>query len=141
MLKKDPEKNVQHMYDNDAFSKWLGIKILEVNEGYVKLEMKVRSEMTNGFDIAHGGIAFSLADSALAFAAGTYGRISPALNNTISFIKPVAAGDRITAIAEQLHLGRQTGVYNITIRNQNNKIVAVMRGTVFRTERKLDGEI
>jgi len=126
------------MYKNDAFSKWLGIQILEVSEGSVKLEMQVRDEMTNGFDIAHGGIIFSFADSALAFAAGTYGRVSPALNNTISFLKPVSAGDTLTADAEQLHIGRQTGVFNITIRNQDQKIVATMRGTVFRTGDRIE---
>jgi len=134
MKKTDAEVNVRHMYENDAFSKWLGIKILKVSDGFVKLEMMVRKEMTNGFDIAHGGIAFSLADTALAFAAGTYGNIAPALNNNISFIKPAKTGDMLTATAEQLHIGKQTGVYNITIRNQDQKTVAVMRGTVFRTD-------
>jgi len=138
MNQTDPAKNVRNMYENDAFSKWLGIQILEVSEGCVKLEMTVRGEMTNGFDIAHGGIIFSFADSALAFAAGTYGRISPALNNTISFIKPVSAGDKLTATAEQLHIGRQTGVFNITIRNQDQKTVATMRGTVFRTGDRIE---
>lgn len=137
MIQSDSETSVRHMYENDAFSKWLGIHILEVSKGYVKLEMTVREEMTNGFEIVHGGVLFSIADSALAFAAGTHGQISPALNNTISFLKPVSAGDKLTATAEQLHLGRQTGVYNITIRNRDQKTVAVMRGTVFRTENKI----
>jgi len=137
MNKPDAELHVRRMYENDAFSKWLGIQIIEVSDGYIKLEMILKEEMTNGFDIAHGGILFSLADSALAFAAGTHGRISPALTNSISFLKPVSAGDTLTATAEQLHLGRQTGVYNITIRNQDQKTVAVMRGTVFRTGNSL----
>ena len=67
------EKVVNKMIDSDSFSKWLGIEVLEITEGYCKLRMKVRKEMTNGFFIAHGGICYSLADSALAFAANSDG--------------------------------------------------------------------
>lgn len=67
------EKVVNKMMDGDAFSKWLGIKVLEISKGYCQLQMQVRKEMTNGFFIAHGGICYSLADSALAFAANSDG--------------------------------------------------------------------
>ena len=67
------KKVVDKMMDGDAFSRWLGIEVLEISEGFCKLQMKVRDEMTNGFAIAHGGIAYSLADSCLAFAANSYG--------------------------------------------------------------------
>ena len=70
------EKIVDKMYQNDAFSQWLGIEVVEVKDGYCKLNMTVRKEMLNGFQIAHGGIAYSLADSALAFASNSHGRKS-----------------------------------------------------------------
>lgn len=128
------EKVVQKMYDNDPFSRWLGIEVLEVQPGYVKLRMKVRREMTNGFGVSHGGIAFSLADSALAFASNSHGRIALAIENNISFIKKVNPEVVLTAETEELSIGRKIGVYRITVRNQEGVNVALFRGTVFLTE-------
>lgn len=119
---------------DDAFSQWLGIKVIDIKPGYTKLEMAVREEMVNGFNVTHGGIAFSLADSALAFASNSYGRIALALENNISFMKKVMTGDRLTATTEELSIGRRIGVYNITVINQKNEQIALFRGTVFRTQ-------
>ena len=79
---------IDQMMENDLFSKWLGIKIIEVKEGYSKIEMTVRREMLNGLGIVHGGIAFSLADSAFAFACNSRNNLSVALDTAINFIKP-----------------------------------------------------
>lgn len=124
------------MMAEDAFSQWLGIEVADIKPGYAKLEMKVRPEMVNGFNVSHGGIAFSLADSALAFASNSYGRVAVAMENNISFTKKVTPGDTLTAKTEELSLGRRIGVYNITITNQDNEKVALFRGTVFRTKEK-----
>ena len=78
---------VNRMVENDLFSQWLGIEILEIREGYSKIKMLVRKEMVNGFGIVHGGIAFSLADSAFAFACNNRNNISMALDVTITFTK------------------------------------------------------
>lgn len=128
------EKVVDKMMADDAFSQWLGIEVINITPGYAKLEMTVREEMVNGFNVSHGGIAFSLADSALAFASNSYGRIAVAMENNISFMKKVVAGDTITAETKELSIGRRIGVYNISISNQNDKQVALFRGTVFRTQ-------
>lgn len=130
------EKVVHKMYGDDAFSQWLGIEIAEVKPGFVELEMTVREEMTNGFKVSHGGIVFSLADSALAFASNTYGTVSLALENNISFMRKVSAGDQLRAASEELHSGRQIGVYRILVTNQNDETVATFRGTVYRTGKK-----
>lgn len=130
------EKVVHKMYENDAFSRWLGIEILEVRPGFVRLKMKVRPDMTNGFKVSHGGIAFSLADSALAFASNTYGRVAMALENNISFVKKVKEGDSLTAVSEELNSGRTIGVYNVTVTNQNDDNIALFRGTIYRTGEK-----
>lgn len=127
-------KVINKMMTDDAFSQWLGIEVVEIKPGYTKLEMTVRKEMVNGFNVSHGGIAFSLADSALAFASNSYGRIAVAMENNISFMKKVVAGDTITAETDELSIGRRIGVYNISIMNQNDKQVALFRGTVFRTQ-------
>ena len=128
---------VAHMMQNDFFSKWLGIEVLEIKEGYSKLKMTVRKEMINGFGIVHGGIAFSLADSAFAFACNNRNTLSVALDTTINFIKPVHVDDVLIAEAKELHNGKSTGLYHITITNQKEHVVAVFKGTCFRTDKKL----
>ena len=130
-------KVVDNMMKKDLFSQWLGIEVLEIKEGYSKLQMLVRKEMLNGFDIVHGGIAFSLADSAFAFACNNRNNLSVALDTSINFIKPVMPGDILIAEAKELHNGRSTGLYHITITNQHEKEVAFFKGNCFRTGKKL----
>lgn len=122
------------MMADDAFSRWLGIDVVDIKPGFAKLKMEVRQEMVNGFNVSHGGIAFSLADSALAFASNSYGRVAVAMENNISFMKKIVAGDTITAETDELNIGRRIGVYNISITNQKNEQVGLFRGTVFRTQ-------
>jgi len=130
-------KVVNHLMENDLFSQWLGIEILEVSEGYSKIKMTVRKEMINGFGIVHGGVAFSLADSAFAFACNNRNNLSVALDTSINFIKPVHVDDVLTAEAKELHNGRSTGLYHITITNQHGHVVALFKGTCFRTGKNL----
>ena len=121
------------MLAQDAFSQWLGIELLEIREGYSRIQMTVRKEMVNGFGIAHGGIAFSLADSAFAFACNNRNNLSVALDTNISFTRAVQIGDILTAEAIEIHNGRSTGVYSISLFNQQNEQVALFKGTCFRT--------
>ncbi|MEX1202047.1 MAG: hydroxyphenylacetyl-CoA thioesterase PaaI [Ferruginibacter sp.] len=130
-------KVVAHMMENDLFSQWLGIEILEIKEGYSKIKMTVRKEMINGFGIVHGGIAFSLSDSAFAFACNNRNVLSVALDTSINFLKPVYVGDVLTAEAKELHNGTSTGLYHISIYNQNNHLVAAFKGTCYRTGKAL----
>lgn len=132
-----PQQVVAHMMQHDLFSQWLGIEVLEIKEGYSKIKMLVRPEMANGFNIVHGGIAFSLADSAFAFACNNRNNLSVALDTSINFTKPVHVGDVLIAEAKELHNGKSTGLYHITITNQNNHIVAMFKGTCFRTSKPL----
>lgn len=131
------KKVVAHMMEHDLFSQWLGIEVLEVREGYSKIKMTVRKEMINGFGIVHGGIAFSLSDSAFAFACNNRNNLSVALDTSINFTKPIQVGDVLTAEAKELHNGRSTGLYHITITNQRNHTVALFKGTCFRTTKTL----
>lgn len=131
------QKVVEHMMDHDAFSQWMAIEVLEIKEGYSKIKMIVRKEMVNGFGIVHGGIPFSLADSAFAFACNNRNNLSVALDVTITFTKAVNVGDELTAEAKEVHNGRSTGVYLITIINQNKEQVALFKGTCFRTGKTL----
>lgn len=128
---------VDHMMKNDLFSQWLGIQIVTIAEGYSKVKMAVRNEMMNGLGIVHGGIAFSLADSSFAFACNSRNNLSVALDTSINFLKPVHVGDILIAEAKEIHNGKSTGLYQITITNQNNHVVALFKGTCFRTNKKL----
>jgi len=138
-LQKDDLANkvVNKMIDHDLFSQWMGIKILEIKEGYSKIQMTIRKEMVNGFGIVHGGLPFSLADSAFAFACNNRNNLSVALDVTITFTKAVNVGDILTAEAKEVHNGRSTGVYLITVTNQKMEQVALFKGTCFRTGKPL----
>jgi acyl-CoA thioesterase len=130
-------KVVDKMMKDDLFSQWLGISVLEVKEGYSKIRMTVRPEMINGFGIVHGGVAFSLGDSAFAFACNNRNNLSVALDTAINFTKPVHVGDELTAEAKEIHNGKSTGLYHITIMNQRDHVVAMFKGTCFRTGKQL----
>ena len=128
-------KIVDKMFDQDAFSQWLGIKIVDLSKGYCKLKMKVRGEMLNGFHIAHGGIAYSLADSALAFASNSNGKKSLSVETSISHAVAIKKGEDLIATTEELSLSDKIGVYNISITNNKNEKVAFFKGTVYHTSK------
>ena len=130
-------KVVSHLMKNDLFSQWLGIDVVDIKEGYSKIKMKVRKEMINGFGIVHGGIAFSLADSAFAFACNNRNNLSVALDTSINFTKPVHVSDVLTAEAKEIHNGKSTGLYHISITNQGGHVVAIFKGTCFRTGKNI----
>src|SRR6202008_2014609 len=118
---------VTHMMENDFFSQWMGVEVLEVKEGYSRIKMTIRKEMVNGFGIVHGGLPFSLADSAFAFGCHNRNNLSVALDVTITFTKAVNVGDELTAEAKEFHNGRSTGVYLITVINQKKEQVAFFK--------------
>lgn len=123
------------MYDNDPFSKWLGIEIIEIGAGKCKLKMKVREEMCNGFNLAHGGISYSLADSALAFASNSHGPQAVSIETSISHVTPVHADDTLTAVTKELSHRRKISIFQITVINQNDETVALFKGTVYKTSK------
>lgn len=125
---------VDYMMANDDFSQWLGIEVLHVSPGNSKLQMTVREEMTNGFKIAHGGITYSLSDSALAFASNGYGMQAVSIETSISHTRPVAIGDVLTAEAVEKNKSKRTGIYEVIVTNQKGKTVALFKGTVFYRE-------
>ena len=130
------EKIVDTMYSQDPFSQWLGIERVKISAGYCKLKMIVRKEMLNGFHIAHGGIAYSLADSALAFAANCHGVKSLSVETSISHTESVKAGDALFAKTKEISLSQKIGIYLISIKNQDEKEVALFKGTVHRTTKE-----
>ena len=129
------EEIVHKMFDNDAFSKWLGIEVIEIGEGLSTLRMTVRKEMLNGFEVLHGGITYSLADSALAFASNAYGRKSMSIETSISHTLSCKEGDLLTTKTVERSLSNKIGVYDITVLNQDEKVVALFKGTVYRSDK------
>lgn len=123
---------VDQMYHKDSFSKWLGIDRIEEREGYCLLKMHIREEMCNGFGIAHGGITYSLADSAFAFASNSRGRHAVSVETSISHIEPLRIGDVIVAEASEQSCKHKTGIYLVTIHKTSGELVALFKGIVYR---------
>ena len=122
--------------ERDEFSRWLGIELISVEAGGCSASIRIRSDMLNGFGVAHGGIVFSLADSILAFASNSHGRVAVAIENSVAYPHAVRLDDLLTAKSTEIHCGERTATYTVTVRNQKDQIVASFRGTVFRTEKQ-----
>jgi len=129
------ERLVRAMLERDEFSRWLGLEVTSVAPNAATVRMTVRPEMVNGFGVCHGGIAFSLADSALAFASNTHGRVTVSIENSIRYPAPIAPGDVLTAAAVQESAGRRLAFFNVTVTKQGGDVVGLFRGTVYRTSR------
>ncbi len=119
----------------DAFSRWLGIEVIVGDKGYAKLKMKVKDEMLNGFGIAHGGVTYSLADSALAFASNGHGKMAVSTGTSIAHFRQVQLADILTAEARETNLGEKVAHYQISITNQDEDVVASFFGSVYRTSK------
>ncbi len=116
----------------DAFSRLLGMRLVEVGPGFCILKMTVAADHVNGFGVAHGGITFSLADSAFAFACNSHGRLSVSVECSISHVAPVFEGDELTAECHEQFLGSKLSNYNCLIVNQKGETVALFKSTAFR---------
>jgi acyl-CoA thioesterase len=129
------ERVVKGMLERDAFSAWLGLEVLEIRPRYAAVRMTVRPDMMNGFGVCHGGVTFGLADSAFAFAANTHGRVTVSIDNSISYPAAVSAGDVLTAIATEESAANRIAFYAVRVTNQHDGLVALFRGTVYKTTR------
>ncbi len=127
----------QYMLEHDRASRHLGIRIDSVDEGVAVLSMTVRDDMLNGLDICHGGVTFSLADSAFAFACNSRNRKTVALNCTVNFVAAAKTGDVLTATAREISLSGRTGIYDVSVNNQEGELVAEFRGTSYGTSSKV----
>lgn len=127
-----PREIVTKMMDTDTYSQWLGISILEVSEGYCKLQMTVRDEMCNGHGITHGGISYAISDSALAFASNGRGQKCVSIETSIAHIAPIFSGDILTVECSETNCSKSLGRYISRVYNQDQKLVAQFNGTVFR---------
>ena len=127
------ERVVSAMVARDAFSRWLGIQVLEVAPRRSTCRLAVREEMVNGFGVTHGGIAFSLADSAFAFACNTHGKVTVSIENSITYPMAIHVGDVLTAVAQEDAASGRLAYYSAQVTNQRGDVVALFRGTAFKT--------
>lgn len=127
------ERIQQEMLARDTFSRWLGIEVLHIGPGTCTLRMTVRADMLNGFGVAHGGIAFSVADSAFAFACNTHGRVTVSIENSITYPVAVREGDVLTALAREEAASERLGYYRVDVTRQGGELVGLFRGTAYRT--------
>lgn len=134
------ERVVSAMMAKDAFSRQLGIEVLEVVPRGATVRLVVRDDMVNGFGVCHGGVPFSLADSALAFASNTHGRVTVSIENTITYPKRIVVGDVLVATAVEESSTNRLGFFRVTVR-RGEETVALFRGTVFKTSEKFFPDI
>lgn len=132
-----PQQVLEIMLERDHFTRWLGLQVDEIGSGYCRLHYIVKEDMLNGFSNIHGGILFSAADSAFAFACNSHGRIAVALDVSITFTRPVKAGELLTVAAKELYLGNKTSVYDVRTTNEKGELVALFKGTAYRTSQEV----
>lgn len=125
---KRAELSADAMWADDHASKWFGMEITEVGEGIATLALSVEKHHCNGHAICHGGVIFSLADSAFAFACNSRNQVTVAQHNTINFIAPGHLGDRLIATAREVSLTGRSGIYDVTVKNQDGRVIAEFRG-------------
>ncbi|MCC9167963.1 hydroxyphenylacetyl-CoA thioesterase PaaI [Pontibacter harenae] len=128
---------LQRMLAKDAFSKWLGLEVDEIGEGFCRLHFQVREDMLNGFGTLHGGVTYAAADSAFAFACNSHGRLSVALSTSMDYLEAGKIGDVLTVEAKEEGLKNKIGVYQIRITNQEGLLLALFKGTSYRTSKEV----
>lgn len=132
-----PAEIIAHLFERDRFSQWLGLQIDACSMGYCKLHFQVNDQMLNGFQVIHGGVVFSAADSAFAFACNSHGILTVALDVSITFTRPARSGDLLFVEAREVHLGNKTGLYDVRVSNAAGELVALFKGTAYRTSKDL----
>jgi len=123
---------VQALFAADRASQGMGIQIVDVAPGRVRIEMVVRPDMVNGYGMCHGGIVFALADSAFAFACNSHGEPMVAAGAGIEFLAPTPLGERVTATAVEISRTGRHGIYDVTVSDSAGKVLAQFRGRCAR---------
>ena len=122
------------MLNQDAYSQWLGIEILESEIGRVKIAMTIRKEMLNSMNYAHGGISYSLADTAFGFTSNTHGKYAVSIETSINHIEALEEGDYLVAECVIEKVNNKLG-FNIVEVKRGNELVALFKGVVYRTQK------
>jgi acyl-CoA thioesterase len=132
-----PRAVFDKMMEKDYCSQWMQLEPLQIEEGYCKLQMRVRREMLNGYGLLHGGIAFAFADSAFAFASNSYGRVAVSINGSMHYARSAREGETLIAEAKMLHQTFKTADFDVNVMNEDGAVYYYFRGTVYRTSREV----
>lgn len=127
---KSPKEIVDIMMNGDYFSQWMAIDVISLDKGGCTLKCTTKKDMLNGFDILHGGITYSISDSALAFASNSYGNKCVSIETSISHLRPVKCDEELTAICSEVHRGKTLGIYFVDIYDSSKNLVSKFKGTV-----------
>ena len=127
----------EKMMEKDYCSQWLGVEPITIEEGYCKIKMKVKKDMLNGYGILHGGIAFTFADSAFAFASNSYGRMAVSINGSMIYSKSAVVDETLFAEAKALNVTHKTADFDVHVMNEAGEIYYYFRGTVYRKSESL----
>lgn len=130
--KPSPKAIYERMMQYDHYSKWLGIELLQIEAGSCTLQLMVRPEMLNGFELLHGGVAFALADSAAAFAANAHGRKAVSIDSQMTYAKATTTGDILIAEAKTLHKTYKIINIDVRIHNEVDELCYAFRSTLYR---------
>lgn len=136
-MKQDYIEIIKENIQAEPYARLFKIKVLELKKGYSLVRMKTKKNYNNIFSITHGGAIFSLMDVAFGSSANSYGTVAVALNISISYMKPVLAGDTLTAESTEVSRGRKIATYNIVVRNSSNEIVASSQNVAYLKDEKL----
>ncbi|HZO21255.1 MAG TPA: hydroxyphenylacetyl-CoA thioesterase PaaI [Steroidobacteraceae bacterium] len=131
------ERAARAMFARDRAARMLGMRVSRVGPGHAEVLMQVVPEMINGHDVCHGGLVFSLADTAFAYACNSYNESTVAAAGSIDFLAPARSGDALTAVAQELWRTRRSGLYEITVTNQRGERIALFRGRSHRISGKV----
>ena len=122
------ERSAKNMWANDAATKWFGMSLEEIAPGSAVMKLTVKQHHTNGHGTCHGGVIFSLADSAFAFACNSYNGVAVAQHNMISFIMPGRLDNVLTATAREVSVKGRSGIYDVQVTRGDGQVIAEMRG-------------
>ena len=121
-------KSAEAMWASDWASQWVGLQLVEVEEGRATMTLTVENHHCNGHGMCHGGVIFTLADSCFAFACNSRNAVTVAHHNSITYLAPGQLGDVLTASAEEVSLRGRSGIYDVTVARQTGEVIAEFRG-------------
>jgi acyl-CoA thioesterase len=132
MMDRAVKKTLLAKLEEAPYPKKLGIRILEVDTGYSRVEMEVKDDLMNILETLHGGAIFSLIDEALQAASNSHGSVAVALNVNISYLSPPESGSVLIAEAREIHLTKKTGHYEVKVRDEMGRLIAISQAITYR---------
>ena len=136
-MNKTIRKAIFKQVANEPFAQKFGLQLIDIREGYAKMEMVFTKDMENIFGMAHGGALFALIDEAFEVASNSHGTMAVALNMNINYLAAPAGGAKLTAEASEINKTNKTATYNIRVTDNQNKLLAICQALVYRMDKPL----